>query len=135
MKRSSGMSGACDFAIRQFVLAGLPTTSTLMSSAARSLSASPCGPKIPPFASSRSARSIPFDRGRAPTRRPTLVPSNASLGSSEMSIPRSSGKAQSSNSIAVPSAALIASGISNSRRLTSVSEPSISPAAMRKRSA
>ena len=52
-----------------------------------------------------------------------------------MSIPRSSGKAQSSSSIAVPSAAWIASGISNSRRLTSVSEPSISPAAMRKRSA
>ena len=64
-----------------------------------------------------------------------LVPSNASLGSSEMSIPRSSGKAQSSSSIAVPSAAWIASGISSSRRLTSVSEPSISPAAMRKRSA
>ena len=62
-----------------------------------------------------------------------LVPSKASLGSSEMSMPRSSGKAQSSSSMAVPSAALIASGISSRRRFTSVSGPSISPAAMRKR--
>ena len=59
MKRSRGTSGACDIAIRAFVFAGLPTTSTRMSSAAPALIASPCGLKMPPLASSRSARSIP----------------------------------------------------------------------------
>ena len=70
MKRSAGMSGACVRAISEFVLAGLPTTSTLMSSAAPALSASPCGLKIAPLASSRSARSMPFDaRARADQQR------------------------------------------------------------------
>ncbi len=41
VKRSRGMSGALDIAIRQLVLAGLPTTSTFTSSAAPSLSALP----------------------------------------------------------------------------------------------
>ena len=41
VKRSRGTSGAFDIAIRAFVLAGLPTTSTLMSSAAPALIASP----------------------------------------------------------------------------------------------
>ena len=100
------MSGALLFAIRQFVLAGLPTTSTLMSDAACSLSAWPWGLKMPPLASSRSLRSIPLLRGRAPTSRATLAPSNASLGSSLMSMSDSSGNAQSSSSIAVPSTAL-----------------------------
>ena len=76
------MSGALLFAIRQFVLAGLPTTSTLMSDAACSLSALPWGLKMPPLASSRSLRSIPLLRGRAPTSTATLAPSNALLGSS-----------------------------------------------------
>ena len=125
VNRSAGTSGACDFAIRQLVLAGLPTTRILTSSAAFSLIASPCGLKIPPFASSRSARSIPLERGRAPTSSAMLVPSNASFGSSEMSMARRSGKAQSSSSIAVPSAAWIASGISSRRSFTSVSGPSI----------
>ena len=82
VKRSAGMSGACVRAISELVLAGLPTTSTLMSSAAPALSASPCGLKIAPLASSRSARSMPFERGRAPISRPTLQPSNACLASS-----------------------------------------------------
>src|ERR1700748_1144378 len=43
VKRSFGTSGAFDIAIRQLVLAGLPTTSTLMLSAAPALIASPCG--------------------------------------------------------------------------------------------
>jgi hypothetical protein len=135
VKRSSGTSGACAFAIRAFVFAGFPTTRMRTSSAAPALIASPCGLKMPPFASSRSARSIPLLRGRAPTSRPTLQPSKASFASAVMSMPWSSGKAQSWSSIAVPSAALRASGISSRRSLTGVSEPSISPAAMRKRSA
>ena len=69
-----------------------------------------------PFASSRSARSMPLPRGRAPTSRPSWQPSKAGFGSSWISIPVSSGKAQSSSSIAVPSAALTASGISSSVR-------------------
>jgi hypothetical protein len=104
-----------------------------MSSAALSLRALPWGSKILPLASSRSARSIPFARGRAPIRRATFAPSNAWFGSSKMSIERSSGKAQSSISIAVPSAALTASGISSSDSATGVSGPSIWPLAMRKR--
>ena len=116
MKRSPGMSGAFDFAIKQLVLAGLPTTSTLMSSAACAFSTSPWGLKMPPLASSRSLRSIPLVRGFAPTSSATLTPSKASFGSSEMSMPASSGKAQSTSSIAVPSAALTASGISSIER-------------------
>ncbi len=133
VKRSEGMSGACDFAIRQLVFAGLPTTSTLMSSAAPEFSALPCGSKILPFASSRSARSIPFERGRAPISSATFAPSKAWFASSWISIERSSGNAQSSSSIAVPSAALTASGISSSESATGVSGPSIWPLAMRKR--
>ena len=49
VKRSRGMSGALFIAIRQLVLAGLPTTSTFRSSAALSLSALPCTVKILPF--------------------------------------------------------------------------------------
>ena len=74
------MSGALLLAIRQLVLAGLPTTSTLMSDAALPLSASPWGLKMPPLASSRSLRSMPLLRGRAPTSSATLTPSNACLG-------------------------------------------------------
>src|SRR3954463_11008174 len=66
LKRSRGTSGALDCAISALVFAGLPTTSTFTSSAAPALIASPCGLKMPPLASSRSARSMPFGRGRAP---------------------------------------------------------------------
>ena len=82
VKRSDGMSGALLSAISALVLAGLPTTSTRTSSAAPAFSASPWGLKICPLASSRSARSIPFVRGRAPTSRATFTPSNAFTGSS-----------------------------------------------------
>ncbi len=135
MNRWLGTSGALAMAINALVLAGFPTTSTLTSSAAPALIASPWGLKMPPLASKRSERSIPGPRGRAPTSRPTLHPSKAGPGSSWMSIPASSGKAQSCNSIAVPSAALTASGISSRSRWTFVSEPSISPAAIRNSSA
>src|SRR5436190_389487 len=74
VKRSAGMSGAFDCAINALVLAGLPTTRIFTSSAAPEFSASPCGLKMAPLASSRSARSMPLARGRAPTRRATLTP-------------------------------------------------------------
>ena len=117
MKRSAGMSGAFDWAISAFVFAGLPTTRIFTSSAAPAFSASPCGLKIAPLASSRSARSMPFERGRAPISSATLTPSNAFFGSSWMSIDSSSGNAQSSSSIAVPSAALTASRDLEQRQL------------------
>lgn len=87
VKRSRGTSGAAAWAISALVLAGLPTTRTLMSSAAWSLMALPCGLKMPPLASRRSPRSMPFVRGRAPTRSATFAPSKATFGSSEMSMP------------------------------------------------
>jgi hypothetical protein len=127
------MSGAFDFAISAFVLAGLPTTRIFTSSAALAFSASPCGLKIWPLASSRSARSMPFERGRAPISIATLTPSKASAGSAVMSMFFRRGNAQSTSSIAVPSAAFCASGISNSLRSISVSGPSICPDAIRKR--
>ena len=135
MKRSEGMSGALLSAISAFVLAGLPTTSTRTSSAAPALSASPCGLKICPLASSRSARSMPFVRGRAPTSSATFTPSKAFTGSSKISVEASSGKAQSCSSSAVPSAALTASGISSSRRSIFSSGPSSWPLATRNSSA
>ena len=65
--RSAGTSGAFDRAMRQFVLQGLPTTSTRTSQAAFAAIASPCGLKIPPFTPSRSLRSMPALRGIDPT--------------------------------------------------------------------
>ena len=79
-KRSVGMSGALLMAMSALVLAGLPVTVTRMSSAATSLSALPCGAKMPPLASSRSPRSMPGPRGRAPTRRARLTPSKTFVG-------------------------------------------------------
>ena len=135
MKRSLGMSGALLIAISAFVLAGLPTTRIFTSSAALALSASPWGLKIWPLASSRSARSMPFERGRAPTSIATLTPSNAFAGSSWMSTLSSSGNAQSKSSSAVPSAAFTACGISSRLSWTFVSGPSSWPDAMRNSSA
>src|SRR5690606_18314176 len=65
VNRSAGTSGAAAWAMSALVLAGLPTTSTRMSSAAWALMAWPCGLKMPPLASRRSPRSMPLVRGRA----------------------------------------------------------------------
>src|SRR3954452_17057174 len=132
VNRSLGMSGASLIAMSAFVFAGLPTTRIFTSSAAWALSDSPWGLKIAPLASSRSARSMPFERGRAPTRSATFTPSKALSRSSVTSTERSSGKAQSNSSSAVPSAAFTASGISSRRRSTCSSGPSIWPEAIRK---
>ncbi len=131
VKRSAGTSGALDWAISALVFAGLPTTSTRTESSAWALMASPWGLKMPPLASSRSPRSMPFERGRAPTSSATWAPSKAWLGSSYMSIPARRGKAQSSSSMATPFTASMACGISSSRSCTGVSSPSIWPLAMR----
>ena len=73
--RSCGMSGALVIAISALVLAGLPVTPIRMSSAATSLRALPWAVKIAPLASSRSPRSMPLVRGRAPTSRARFAPS------------------------------------------------------------
>ena len=131
VKREAGTSLACEAAMRALVLAGLPTTRTLMSWAA-ALRASPWGPKMPPLALSRSERSMPALRGMEPTRKAILAPSKARFASSKMSTSPSVGKAESNSSMAVPSAALTACGISSRRRLTRWSGPSRAPEAMRK---
>ena len=130
-KRSRGMSRALFMAINAFVLAGLPVTATRTSSAACALSALPCTVKIAPLASSRSPRSMPFVRGRAPTSSARLTPSKIVSASSPISMPASVGKAQSSSSITTPSSACRAGVISSSRSSTGVSAPSRDPLAMR----
>lgn len=131
LNRVRGTPGALFIAMRALVLAGLPTTRTLTSSAAAASIARPCVVKIAPFAASRSPRSMPFVRGRAPTSSATLAPSKPTTGSSVISTPFSSGNAPSSSSIATPSAARTAAGISSNRNRTGVSGPSMSPAAIR----
>ena len=83
------MSGALVIAIRALVLAGLPVTPMRTSSAATSLSALPWAVKIAPLASSRSPRSMPGPRGRAPTSRARLTPSKTLFASSPISTPAS----------------------------------------------
>ena len=67
MNRLGGSEGALRCAISELVLAGLPTTSTRTSRLATASSALPWAEKILAFSSSRSLRSMPGPRGRAPT--------------------------------------------------------------------
>ena len=85
--RSCGMSGALVIAIRALVLAGLPVTPMRTSSAATSLSALPWAVKIAPLAESRSPRSMPGPRGRAPTSRARFTPSKILFASAPISTP------------------------------------------------
>ena len=82
VKRSAGTSGAAAWAISALVLAGLPTTSTFTSRDATASSALPCTVKIWALASSRSLRSMPGPRGRAPTSSATWQSRNATRASS-----------------------------------------------------
>ena len=118
VKRSSGMFGALFMAIRALVLAGLPTTRMRTSDAALSERALPWTVKMAPLASRRSLRSMPFDRGRAPTSRAKFTSPKASLGSSVWTMPSSSGKAQSSSSMATPLRASRAGVMSSRCRMT-----------------
>ena len=131
VKRPGSRSLALAWAISAFVFAGLPTTRILTSRLALRDSASPCGLKIPPFADSRSERSIPCLRGIAPTSSATSASPNAVSASSVQTISVSSGNAQSSSSIRTPFSAPSAGVISSSCSATGVSGPSIDPEAMR----
>src|SRR6201995_3513802 len=130
--RSLGMSGALFSAISALVLAGLPVTPMRTSSAATEFSALPCAVKIAPFASSRSPRSMPGPRGRAPTSNARFTPSKILFGSAPICTPDSSGNAQSSSSITTPSSALRAGSISSSRSSIGRAGPRSGPAARRK---
>ena len=131
-KRSRGMSGALVIAMSALVLAGLPVTPMRMSSAATSLSALPWAVKIAPLAESRSPRSMPLVRGRAPTSSARLAPSKTLFASWPISTPASVGNAQSSSSITTPSSVFSAGSISSSCSCTGVSGPRRAPLAMRK---
>jgi hypothetical protein len=81
VKFSRGMLGAAFIAISAFVFAGLPTTNTFTSRAANALIAAPCTRKMAALRGSRSLRSMPGPRGRAPTNNAMFAPSNARSGS------------------------------------------------------
>ncbi len=103
VKRSGARSGAFCWAMRALVLAGLPTTRILTSSAALSDSALPCTREDGAVGLEQVAALHALRAG--PRRRPgsaTLASSNASLASSVRTMPASSGKAQSSSSMATP---------------------------------
>ncbi|MOA21159.1 hypothetical protein D3C78_1416390 [compost metagenome] len=102
------------------MLAGLPTTRTLTLRLATSFRALPCAVKIWALTDSRSLRSMPGPRGRAPTSRATSASLKAVRGSLWAVTSCSSGKAQSSNSMMTPFRAFCAfsSGISSSCRMT-----------------
>ena len=101
----AGCRARCVIAIRALVLAGLPVTPMRTSSAATSLRALPWAVKIAPLAASRSPRSMPGPRGRAPTSRARLTPSKIFSASAPISTPASVGNAQSSSSMTTPSSA------------------------------
>ena len=135
VKLRGSRSVALARAISALVLAGLPTTSTLTLRSATSLSALPCAEKICALASSRSLRSMPGPRGRAPTSSATWQSRKATRASSLASTLLSVGKAQSLSSITTPESAASA-GVTSSRcRFTGVSGPSSAPEATRKASA
>src|SRR5258708_4228721 len=109
--------GAFFIAMRQLVLAGLPTTSTLTLRPATASSALPCGAKILPFASSRSLRSMPGPRGRAPTSSAISTSLNATIGSAVGTMPCKRGKAPSTSSIITPVNSLLPGLVSSLTRV------------------
>ena len=118
MKLRGFRSFAFARAISALVLAGLPTTSTFTLRSATSLSALPCAEKICAFASSRSLRSMPGPRGRAPTSNAALQSRKATFASSVATILFTVGKAQSLSSMTTPCKAGSAGVISSRCRFT-----------------
>ena len=105
--------GACDRAIKQFVLQGLATVKIRTFGPAASLIALPWPVKIGLLARIRSARDIPSLRGSPPTKITQSAPSKASSALSDAFTSASSGNAQSSSSIRVPLSAGSAGVISS----------------------
>ena len=129
---SAGIRGECERAIRQFVLHGLATVSTLTSGPAALLIALPCPEKIGLLARIKSARDCPSFLGKPPTKTTQSAPSKASSGLSVAIALVYSGNAQSSSSIKVPPSAGSAGVISRSCRVTGCWLPNAAPEARRK---
>ena len=118
VKRLGSSPCALFIAMTALVFAGLPTTKIFASFFAATPRAFPCGLKIPPFALSKSPRSMPSLRGIAPTRKAASISPKAVSALSVHTTPASNGNAQSSSSIRTPSSAPRAGVISNSWRMT-----------------
>mmetsp|Transcript_29100 Transcript_29100/g.73738 ORF Transcript_29100/g.73738 Transcript_29100/m.73738 type:complete len:263 (-) Transcript_29100:230-1018(-) len=82
-----GMLGATSEAMRQLVLAGLPTTSTLTLGEATVFSRSPWTLKMLQFFSRRSLRSMPSLRGKAPSMMTASAPAKATFSSPVQTTP------------------------------------------------
>ena len=90
-----GIDGAYLDAIKQFVLAGLPTTSTRTDLRAYWSSAMPCDLKILTLAANKSLRSIPSRLGIEPARMATSMSRNASASWSVHTMSLNNGSEQS----------------------------------------
>jgi hypothetical protein len=82
VKRSRGMSGALLLRDQAVGVGRVADHQHLDVGGGVAFSALPWGLKMPPLASSRSPRSMPLVRGRAPTSSAMLTPSKAGFGSS-----------------------------------------------------
>ncbi len=102
VNRCGGSEGALRCAIRELVLAGLPTTRTRTSRLATASRALPWAEKILAFSSSRSLRSMPGPRGRAPTSMAKSQSLKATAASLVAVTLLRAAKAQSFNSITTP---------------------------------
>mmetsp|Transcript_17833 Transcript_17833/g.36562 ORF Transcript_17833/g.36562 Transcript_17833/m.36562 type:complete len:245 (+) Transcript_17833:69-803(+) len=128
-KFSFGMLGAHSEAIRQLVLAGLPTTRTLTDLEATVLRSSPCSLKMPQFLVRRSLRSMPSLRGKAPSMITKSAPVNAVEASPVQTTPFRRGWMASSSSILTPVRQVWTPSTLRSRRwrMTGWSGPNIFP--------
>lgn len=131
-KFALGMDGACSAAIRALVQAGLPTTTTFTSLLETESSSAPARSKILALADSRSLRSMPGPRGRAPTSRATSTPVKASTSLLVATMRVTTEAAQSSISMTTAASLGMAGSISFRCSTTGWSLPSSSPRAIRK---
>jgi hypothetical protein len=131
LNRSAGMSGALLIAMSALVLAGLPVTRTLMSSAATSLSALPWAVKIAPLAEQVAALHAGGARAGADEQGEVHAVEDLVGVVADLDALLSSGNAQSSSSMTTPSSAFRAGVISSRRSSTGWSGPSSAPLAMR----
>mmetsp|Transcript_9169 Transcript_9169/g.31045 ORF Transcript_9169/g.31045 Transcript_9169/m.31045 type:complete len:250 (+) Transcript_9169:880-1629(+) len=135
MMFSLGIVGAALAArMAAFVLAGLPTTSTLQLGLPTLARALPWEAKMAQFLARRSARSMPSLRGKAPRSTATSAPARASSGSLVTMVLPSRGVRRSSSSRTTPFIASRAGGISRRCRFTLTSSPKTVPSRRRGRS-
>ena len=131
--KHEGLSDLAFFiAIKQLVLAGLPTTKTLTDLLALSARAFPCSTKMAPFCFKRSARSMPGPLGFEPTRKTASQSLNPTERFEVVLIPCKRGKAQSSSSILTPFNLASMGAMSTKLRMTGWFLPKTSPEAILK---